>query len=713
MILKGARVASGVLNKSVAVLLIFFSSPVFATQTESGAQLLRADDLLNRDQIIYLTDQWKYFPGDDEQFAKPGYDDSDWGQISTYLTSLDFAFAEWQDVGWFRLDVYVDSSLADRPLALLIEKHLGASEFYLNGDKLFSLGTINPDGTIDAYTDFKPRMIVFPEPGEQTIAVRYANTNPKEFIEEEGMAGFRFLLGDANHHLDSRVETAMWRSGWQTFFLGSLLVFAVIHLLLFSFYPAEKRNLFFALFTLFLGILVLSIFKTEFTTSPDETVFFAKIAQVTWILTIIYALRFTYSLYEKETPVQFWFFGAAGLLLIAGIWYNGSQVFILRELFVLISVLEMLRALLKIVLQQRSGSWIIGFGIFCFLISILYRILINLNLMTGETTTASILGSGTMIFAMSVFLSRDFAVTQKRLEQKLVEVKDLSEKTLEQEKRNKKIEIESRLLEAENERKSRELEEARTLQLSMLPGKMPDIDPYDISVYMETATEVGGDYYDYSIQEDGWMTLALGDATGHGMKAGIMVAAAKSNFHMLAAEKDQVRMLHRMSDGLRKMDLHMMYMGMIVIRCNGLSADIISAGMPPVLWYRKKLGRVETVTLKGLPLGTNLHYPYQTRRLAFDSGDVLLLMSDGLMELFNEKRELLGLDRIKRELLNKSCATSREIIKHLRSLMMSWSGDHKNEDDVTMMAVKIKDNETYAGHGRSEKVLQNSGEQNE
>lgn len=702
MIAKGARLAAGVIGAAAAAMLFFIYAPALATQTESGAQLLRADDLLTSDHIIYLTDQWAYFPGDNEEFARPGYDDSEWDQISTYLTSFDFAFAEWQGVGWFRLNVYVDSSLVDRPLALLIEKHLGASEFYLNGEEKFSLGTISPDGTVEAYTDFKPKMIVFSEPGVQTIAVRYANTNPDEFIEEEGMAGFRFLLGDANYHLESRVGTAMWRSGWQTFFLGSLLVFAVIHLLLFSFYPAEKRNLFFALFTLFLGILVLSIFKTEFTTSPSETVLFAKIAQVTWILTIIYALRFTYSLYQKHTPVQFWIFGVAGLLLIAGIWYNTGQIFILRELFVLIAVLEMLRALFKIVLQKRSGSWIIGFGIFCFLMSILYRIMINTNLMTGETTTASILGSGMMIFAMSVFLSRDFAVTQKRLELKLVEVKDLSEKTLEQEKRNKKIEIESRLLEAENERKTRELEEARALQLSMLPARLPEIDPYDVSVYMETATEVGGDYYDYSIQEDGWMTLAVGDATGHGMKAGIMVAAAKSNFHMLTGEKDQVKMLHRMSDSLRKMDLHMMYMGMIIMRCKGMQAEIITAGMPPVLWYRKKLERVETVTLKGLPLGTKVHYPYESRMLDLDNGDVLLLMSDGLMELFNDKRELLGLDRIKRELLNKSCATSKEIINHMRSLMMSWSGDHKNEDDVTMMAVKIKDSETYDGPNRSD-----------
>ena len=156
-----------------------------------------------------------------------------------------------------------------------------------------------------------------------------------------------------------------------------------------------------------------------------------------------------------------------------------------------------------------------------------------------------------------------------------------------------------------------------------------------------------------------------------------------------------------------------MYMGMIVLRCRGMHAELISAGMPPVLWYRKKLGKVETVTLKGLPLGTKVNYPYQSQSLQFDSGDVLFLMSDGLMELFNEDRDLLGLERIEREIKNTSCATSQEIIKHMRSLMMSWSGDHKNEDDVTMMAIKIKDDETSDKSNRSERVLQKSGDFNE
>lgn len=667
------------------------SSPALAFQEFMDNQPIATSTLQYSDSVIFLTDQWKYIADDNFQYAEKKYDDSDWDLVSTFLTPFDIAFTDWQGIGWFRLTVTVDSSMVNKPLALLIEKHLGASEFYLNGEKLFSLGSISDS---ESYTDFRPRVIVFPHTGEHLFAVRYANNNFETFIEEEGMAGFRFLLGDAEYHINSKVDNALWRTGWQTFFLGSLLVFAVIHALLFSFYPSEKRNLYFAFFTLFLSLLVFSIFKTEITNSPFESVLFVKIAQVTWILTILYALRFTYSLYDSKTPVQFWGFCAAGLLLILGIWFNLGGIYWLRELFVFISVLEMLRALTKLVLQNRSGSWIIGMGIFCFIVSIFYRVIINVDLISGETTTASILGSGMMILSMSVFLSRDFAVTQKQLEQKLNEVNQLSKKTLEQEKLNKKREIETKLLEAENERKSRELEEARVLQLSMLPDKLPDIPPYDISVFMETATEVGGDYYDYSLQDDQWMTLALGDATGHGLKAGIMVAAAKSYFHMLSGEKNPANMIHSMSNGIKNMDLRLMYMGMIIMRCKGLEAEIISAGMPPVLWYRKDQNRVERITLKGLPLGTSVKYPYQTRSLKLSPGDLLLLMSDGLMELFNSKRELLGIGRIEKELLNVSDKPSADVIKHMRSLMLSWSGDHKNEDDVTLMAIRVSENET-------------------
>lgn len=124
---------------------------------------------------------------------------------------------------------------------------------------------------------------------------------------------------------------------------------------------------------------------------------------------------------------------------------------------------------------------------------ILFSVMVNLDLISGDPMMGNILCSSGLIFAMSIYLSRDIAKTQKRLEHKLIEVKHLSERSLEQERINKKKELERKLLAVENERKSRELEEARALQLSMLPKQISQTDEWDIAVFMETAQEVGGD----------------------------------------------------------------------------------------------------------------------------------------------------------------------------------------------------------------------------
>ena len=73
--------------------------------------------------------------------------------------------------------------------------------------------------------------------------------------------------------------------------------------------------------------------------------------------------------------------------------------------------------------------------------------------------------------------------------------------------------LEFQRLETENRRQALELEEARQLQLSMLPAKVPVHPDFEIAWHMETATEVGGDYYDYALADDGRLTLTLGDAT--------------------------------------------------------------------------------------------------------------------------------------------------------------------------------------------------------
>ena len=109
------------------------------------------------------------------------------------------------------------------------------------------------------------------------------------------------------------------------------------------------------------------------------------------------------------------------------------------------------------------------------------------------------------------------------------------------------------MLAAENERKSTELEHARQVQLSLLPQVPPRVPGLDIAAEMKTATEVGGDYYDFSVADDGALMIAIGDATGHGLSAGTVVSATKGIFSLVANESDVERAMDLCAHGVRRL----------------------------------------------------------------------------------------------------------------------------------------------------------------
>ena len=89
----------------------------------------------------------------------------------------------------------------------------------------------------------------------------------------------------------------------------------------------------------------------------------------------------------------------------------------------------------------------------------------------------------------------------------------------------------------------------------MLPKCLNDLPGIDICFEMTTATEVGGDYYDYFITNDGTLNIAIGDATGHGTKAGLMVATIKSLFNALGANMMIPDFFNRCTEIIKKMNL--------------------------------------------------------------------------------------------------------------------------------------------------------------
>lgn len=679
----------------LTVILMGCYQPVRAQMVEE-APVLKLADMSAEDKIIYLSDVWLFNSGDDLRWAAPALVDTSWQQVSTYLGPSELPFIDWNGTGWFRMHIRVDSSLVNYPLALIIQQHNGASQIYFDGELISEIGKVGGSAaSYRAQREFTPIPIVFPDTSAHVLAVRYSNYESQyynQFSDLGFTGGFRFLLGDLNYHSEQTlIEQESQNAGLPIFFIGSLLAFTVIHLLLYLFYPVGKRNLYFALFTAVLVTLIYSLYVYDVTGSPLQALFYYRFSLICWLLIMIFALRFTYSLLHEKVPLQFWVFLAAGVILAGLSWFSAADPALMREIFVLLALLEIIRVLLFAFVKKQRGVWIVAVGVLFFVAGISYKMLIDLEFMVGEPMVGSIYGSAVMIFAMSVYLSRDFAKTNRQLEQKLIEVRDLSERTLAQERLNREKEVERKLLHAENERKSKELEEARRLQLSMLPKKIPGTSCWDIAVFMETAHEVGGDYYDFNQSAEDELTVVLGDATGHGMKAGIMVAAVKSYFHTFSDCDDMLTILRQMSTGIRNMDLQMMYMGFQILRCNSREMSLVSAGMPPLLWYKKKSATVETVRLKGLPLGTRVQYPYHQHNFKTEPGDVLLLTSDGLPELFNSDRQQLGQQRIADLLVEIGNYSAADILAQLTQLIEQWSGGHDHEDDITMLVLKAKD----------------------
>jgi len=663
----------------------------FFQTAERDTIQLNAEMFNGDDQIIYIQDRWRFQPGDNQEWAAQNFDDSDWSVISTNLSESDLSFVDWTGIGWFRVEMRVHENLREMPVALIVDRHLGASEIYINGEKVYELGSFsNSPESVVSFKKQAPIPIVFDSNEIQVFAVRFINPDYSITGQVMGFNGFRFHIGDWQTYQSESYTSLSQNTSRNMLYIGLLIAFSLFHILLFVFNRSEFRNLYFSIFVGMLALLSYLLFKAELSYNTIDSLLFFRFLIIAEVLVLAFAARFTHSIDGDRTP-----FYANLLVLFAVIvaifsWLYPGELFWLIELTIIVFVVEILRTLIVLFYTNKGAVWLLGCGVLVFILTLVLRFLVNFDMISGSVQVLNMVGSGFLVISMSIYLSKDFAVTQRKLESKLYEIRELSKRSLKQERLSKEREIERRLLEAENDRKTRELEEARSLQLSMLPQKMPSLKNFEIAVFMETATEVGGDYYDYSIGKNGKLVIAMGDATGHGMKAGIMVASAKSYFHSLVHESDILTMLKRMSAGIRNMNMRMMYMGLSIIQIDNNKVEMSSAGMPPILHFSKSNSSVQRITLKGLPLGTKVEYPYRSETIQLESGDMIMLMSDGLLELFNSDREMLGIQRVEELLRSSEGYSVNDLINQLKQLIHRWVSGHHSEDDITVLLLKYQ-----------------------
>jgi serine phosphatase RsbU (regulator of sigma subunit) len=482
---------------------------------------------------------------------------------------------------------------------------------------------------------------------------------------------------------------------------GLFLAVGLVHLLLFAFYPRERTSLLFSLFAIGLSLLVFLTLLLAVNSYPPRTLL---LLQVAFAALVAFAssveLAFLYAAFGVRAPKLFWASVAGWVAYVcaaAGLLGGTFVLFAVLNLFV---SAESVRVTMQALRRHVDGAWIIGCGVFFTALVAPKEVLLSAGVPIPTDLSAFIDQAYTLaiVVSISIYLARKFARTNRELEPQLAQFKELSARTLEQERKAAELRLRHEqeqarlaLIEAENARRARELEEARLLQISMLPKRVPQVPGLEIAAYMQPAAEVGGDYYDFCLSHDGTLTVAVGDATGHGLRAGMVVTATKSLFETLAEQDEIPQILRQSSAALKRMNLRSLFMAMLLVKLNGRRMTVGAAGMPPVLIHRARHRVVEEVSAQGLPLGSVTNYPYQQTEVALGEGDTVVLMSDGFPERFNHHNEMLGYDRVKAALAEAAGGRPQEIIERFVAVAEAWAEGRPQDDDVTFVVIRVNE----------------------
>ncbi|MEK9613097.1 MAG: SpoIIE family protein phosphatase [Flavobacteriaceae bacterium] len=239
----------------------------------------------------------------------------------------------------------------------------------------------------------------------------------------------------------------------------------------------------------------------------------------------------------------------------------------------------------------------------------------------------------------------------------------------------------------ESERKSKELEEAKQHQNSLLPTNTPKIDGIQISTYLKSATEIGGDYYDFFYKKDEYFYAICGDATGHGVISGIMVSVTKAGLNGIPMGSPS-KILQQLNRIVKRVNFGRLRMSLSVAKLNSDSIELSSAAMPPTYYFSAKKNSVEEILVPNLPLGGIETEQYDGVKIDFKEGDVMVMISDGLPELPNPKNELLDYEKVEQCIRNHCNRDADNIKDALVSLSEEWANGVMNPDDITIVVIK-------------------------
>jgi predicted ester cyclase len=240
------------------------------------------------------------------------------------------------------------------------------------------------------------------------------------------------------------------------------------------------------------------------------------------------------------------------------------------------------------------------------------------------------------------------------------------------------------------ERVEQDLRVARSIQQASLPKEVPELEGWRIATYYQPAREVGGDFYDLFELEEGRVGVVVGDATGKGMPAALVVSAASSMLRAVSQafhSSSPGEVLSRVNETLVARIPSNMFVTCFYAILDPKSATLRYANAGHDLPYLRRCGGdAEELRARGMPLGLMLGMIYEEVEIALREGKSVLFYSDGLVEAHDPKGEMFGFPRLRA--LVAEHGEERELGEFLMEELYYFVGEGwEQEDDITLLTL--------------------------
>ena len=246
----------------------------------------------------------------------------------------------------------------------------------------------------------------------------------------------------------------------------------------------------------------------------------------------------------------------------------------------------------------------------------------------------------------------------------------------------------------EKERLEEEMLMGRQIQIALLPRKIPQIAGLDIQGVMLPAKEIGGDYYDFiTLPGENRLAIVVGDVSGKGVPAGLIMATAKATLRGLIEQNLTSRqMLIKTNSILHEYTNGEKFMTMLFVQWDAQVRKLrySSAGHEHLLIYRNNNGIVEFIKSGGFMLGIlpDIANFLEEHELSLNAGDKIVLYTDGITEAHNIQEEMYGLERLMGAVKKHGYKSAAELIVSIKGDVYDFIGSREQYDDITLVVLE-------------------------